>query len=50
MSGEANTETYLVEMNVAWHPAQAGMLVFLLQYRPCEDRDLMDVEQRMGGF
>lgn len=50
MSGEANTETYLVEMNVAWRPAQAGRLAFLLQYRPCEDRDLMDVEQRMGGF
>ena len=50
MSGEAKTETYLVEMNVAWRPAQAGMLVFLLQYGLCEDRDRMDVEQRMGGF
>lgn len=38
-----------VYVNVAWRPAQAGMLVFLLQYGLCEDRDHMDVEQREDG-
>lgn len=50
ISGEAKAETYLVEGDAPLSPVQAGLLAFLLQYCLCEERELMDVEQRMGGF